>query len=105
MIDRALDHEGSIPDKLPDTIQLVRRGLIDGFRVVCRPLGSNPICHTQTLGRRQNWSKGRIGGDTSAITERWFSKARVSALGILYTVVRETYLVGKEIFPGSEDAK
>jgi hypothetical protein len=32
-------------------------------------------------------------------------EARVSALAILYTVVRETYLVGKEIFPGSEDAK
>ena len=31
--------------------------------------------------------------------------ARVSALAILYTVVRETYLVGKEIFPGSDDAK
>jgi hypothetical protein len=41
----------------------------------------------------------------SAITERWLSKARVSALGILYTVVLETYVAGKEIFPGSEDAK
>jgi hypothetical protein len=31
--------------------------------------------------------------------------ARVSALTILYTVVREADLVGKEIFPGSDDAK
>ena len=31
--------------------------------------------------------------------------ARVSALAILYTVVRETDLGGKEIFPSSDDAK
>jgi hypothetical protein len=46
-----------------------------------------------------------LGGNTASITEEGSQEARVSALTILYTVVRETYLVGKEIFPGSEDAK